>query len=141
MQHAYLAQVLLFEGRNTEALATAKAEPDEFWRNWGLAFACWANGDHAASDQALHWLIEHDADDSGSQIAQVYAQRDQPDEAFRWLDHAFDTNDGGLQQLRISAFMAKYEKDPRYEAIARKMRVWPEAPTGADAQRPAGSGS
>ena len=115
--------------RHVVRVAVAKQEPDEFWRNWGLGFAHWANGDKAASDQALQWLIDTNADSAGSQIAQIYAQRGQDDEAFRWLDHAFDTNDGGLQQLRISPMLGKYEKDPRYEAIARKVRVWPVKPT------------
>jgi tetratricopeptide (TPR) repeat protein len=132
VQHAFLATVLVQQGRNAEALAIAKQEPDEFWRNWGLAFAYWANGERAASDQALQWLIANNADDAGSQIAQVYAQRGQADETFRWLDHAFDKNDGGLQQMRMNSFLAKFEKDPRYEQIARKVRVWPGSePAGA----------
>jgi Flp pilus assembly protein TadD len=125
VQHAYLAVLQVLQGRNAEAVATAKQEPDEFWRNWALAFAYWGDGDRAASDQALQWLIKTDADDAGSQIAQVYAQRGQDDEVFRWLEHALDTHDGGLTQMRVSPFLAKYEKDPRYEAIARKVRVWP----------------
>jgi serine/threonine-protein kinase len=123
VQRAYLACVQVVEGRGAEALATAQQEPDEFWRNWALAFAQDANGNRAASDQALDWLITHDAEDGASQIAQVYAWRKQPDETFKWLDHAYESHDGGLQQMRLSLFLAAYENDPRYLAIARKVRV------------------
>ena len=124
VQHAYLTCVLIAQGRNTEALTTAKQEPDEFWRNWALALAQYANGDLAASDQALAWLVKNDPDDGASQIAQIYAQRKQPDDAFKWLDHGIDAHDGGMQQIRLSLFLVPYEKDTRYEAIARKVRVW-----------------
>ena len=127
VQHAYLACVQVTDGHSAEALATAKREPDEFWRNWALAFAEDANGNRAASDQALDWLLRNDADDGASQIAQVYAYRKQPDEAFKWLEHAYESHDGGLQQIRLSLFLAAYENDPRYEAIARKVRVWTDA--------------
>ena len=134
VQHAYLAGMQVLAGRPVEALATAQQEPDEFWRNWALAFAADANGDRAASDRALDWLIKNDADDGASQIAQVYGYRKQPDEAFKWLDHALESHDGGLQQMRISLFLAPYEKDPRYAAIARKVRVWDES--GATVRQP-----
>jgi tetratricopeptide (TPR) repeat protein len=139
VQHAYLAIVQMLQGHNAEAVASAKQEPDEFWRNYGLAFAHWGNGDRAASDEALQWLIKNDADDAGSQIAQVYAQRGEDDEAFRWLEHALETNDGGLTQIRVSPFLVKYEKDPRYEALARKGGVWTGAAGSAEAPRPPGT--
>ena len=134
VQHAYLAGLQVLAGRPAEALATAKQEPDEFWRNWALAFAADANGDRATADRALDWLIKNDADDGASQIAQVYGYRKQPDEAFKWLDHALESHDGGLQQMRISLFLAPYENDPRYAAIARKVRVWDES--GATVRQP-----
>jgi tetratricopeptide (TPR) repeat protein len=140
VQHAYLANLQIFQGHNAEALAMAKQEPDEFWRNWALAFAYWVNGDRAASDQALQWLIKNNADDSGSQIAQIYAQRQQPDEVFRWLEHSFETHDGGLQQMRISTFLAPYEHDPRYVDLAKRVRVWPEGSGGTEAPRAPGPG-
>jgi len=126
VQHAYLAAVLALTGRSAEAVTTATAEPDAFWRLWGLAIAHDADGDRAASDQVLGQLLERHSEDGAFQIAQVYAHRQQPDEAFKWLDHAFRANDGGLQQMRTSVFMARYEQDPRYIDIARKLRLLPQ---------------
>jgi serine/threonine-protein kinase len=125
VQHVFLALVHVHEGRPAEAVATAKKEPDEFWRNFALAFAEDANGNRTASDQALAALIKKEADSGPWQIAQIYAYRKQPDEAFKWMEHAYEVHDGGLQQMRTSTFLAPYEKDPRYEAMARKVRVWP----------------
>lgn len=68
-----------------QAVMTAKAEPDPRWRNGSLGLTTWANGDRAQSDALLKKLIAVNADTSGSRIADVYAQRGQPDEMFRWL--------------------------------------------------------
>jgi serine/threonine-protein kinase len=127
VQHAYLAITLILQGRSSDALAAAQAETDPFWRTYALALAHSAHGDQAEGDAALQKLIAEDADDAGSQIAQVYALRKQPDEAFKWLDHAYETHDGGLQQMRLGAFLGPYMKDPRFEAIARKAHVWTDS--------------
>jgi TolB-like protein/Flp pilus assembly protein TadD len=123
--HSFLALVQIQKGQLPQAIASAKGETDPFWRNWALTLAYEANGDHAQADAGLQKLIAEDADDGGSQIAIIYAFRKQPDEMFRWLDHAYDTHDAGVQQIRILSFLAPYEQDPRFEAIARKVGVMP----------------
>jgi TolB-like protein len=141
-QHAYLTIVQVLTGRSAESIDSAKAETDPFWRTYGLALAYYAHGDQVQADAELQTLIKESAEDSGSQIAQVYALRKQPDEVFKWLERAYETHDGGLQQMRVSPFLAPYEQDPRYEALARKGGVWTEAvpPVPADA-KPGASGS
>src|SRR5262249_47510408 len=67
VQRAYLASLLVVTGHAADAVATAKEEPDEFWRTWALAFAYDANGDRAASDRALDSMLKNDADDGASQ--------------------------------------------------------------------------
>jgi TolB-like protein/lipoprotein NlpI len=123
VQHAFLATTQMLAGRVADAIATAQAETDPFWRTYALALVHTVNGDHAEADAALQKLIAEDADDAGSQIAQVYALRKEPDEVFKWLEHAYETHDGGLQQMRLSAVLAPYEDDPRYQALARKLRL------------------
>ena len=125
--HAFLALVQIQKGQLAQAVASAKGETDPFWRNWALAIAYQANGDHAQADAELKKLIAEDADDGGSQIAIIYAMRKQPDEMFRWLDHAYETHDSGVQQIRVLPFLAPYEQDPRFVAITRKVGVMPAA--------------
>jgi len=121
-----IAQIGL--GRSAEAVATARSEPDPFWRTVALALAYWANGEHAQSDAALQQLIKENADDGGSQIAQIYAQRGDADQAFKWLEHARASGDGGVAEMRGTPFLLRYRDDPRFIAMARELGLMPEDP-------------
>ena len=124
--HAMLGLALSLQGSAAEAVAAADREPDPFWRTFGLAMVHEANGDRAASERYLQQLIAAHADDSPMQIAQVYALRKQPDEMFRWLDHALAVGDGGLTEMRLTPFVVDYADDSRFVALARKVGVMPE---------------
>jgi len=127
-QHAWLAVTQMLAGDLASASTTARLEPDPLWRNWAMALTAWANGDRALSDAPLNGLIASDADDAGSQIADIYAQRGQPDEMFRWLEHAYATHDGGAVEIYTSPFVTTYRDDPRFADFARKVGVMPPAP-------------
>lgn len=142
---AGLAIVQLLQGDHATALATAKQETGPFWRTYALALAYWADGEHAKSNAELKLLIDRYADDSGSQIASVYAQRGQPDQAFHWLEHAVATHDIGALQMRIDPFLARYQRNPRYLAFARKLGLVgngePAPAASATTAAPAGAAS
>ncbi|HET7777981.1 MAG TPA: tetratricopeptide repeat protein [Rudaea sp.] len=131
--HANLALALTFRGHTAEAIEAARQEPDEFWRNYGLALACFAHGDRNGSDAALAWLIKNDSDDGAMQIAVVYAQRKQPDEVFHWLEHALATNDPGVTELYGTPYVIAFRDDPRFSALAKKIGL---PPLPADAPKP-----
>ena len=121
----YLAVILALQGKSAEAVAMAGQEQDPFWRNWGLAMAHELNGERAKSEPYLQQLIVRNADDAAMQIAMVYAVRKQPDEMFRWLEHARETGDPGIFELRSMYFVVDYRDDPRFIAFARKIGVMP----------------
>ena len=77
-----LAIIQILRGKSAAAVEFAKKETDPFWRTYALALAHFANGDRAEADAALKKLIDEDADDGASQIAQVYALRKEPDKMF-----------------------------------------------------------
>ncbi len=91
-----------------------------------LALAHFAHGDRAEADAALKKLIDEDADDAGSQIANVYALRKEPEKMFEWLEHAWTTHDGGVFELLITPFLRAYKDDPRFIAFAQKVGVMPK---------------
>jgi len=122
---AYLAVAQALGGSTAQAVDTAKQEPDEFWRNWALALACFANGNRSESDTALAWLVKNDSDDGAMQIAAIYAQRKQADEAFRWLEHALDTHDPGVTELYGTPFVTLFRDDPRFAALVKKIGLPP----------------
>ena len=121
-----LAVIQILRGKPGPAVELAKQETDPFWRTYTLALAHFANGDRAEADAALKKLIAEDADDSGSQIASVYALRKEPDKMFEWLEHAWTTHDAGVTELLLNPFLRAYKDDPRFIALAQKIGVMPK---------------
>ena len=72
-------------------------------------------------------MIDEDADESGTQIAEVYALRKEPEKMFEWLEHAWSTHDAGVFELLTDPFLLTYKDDPRFIAFAQKIGVMPKA--------------
>ena len=62
-------------------------------------------------------LIKEQADGNALDIAQVYAFRDQSDEAMHWLERAYAQKDPYLFQIKGDRLMKGLEADPRYKAF------------------------
>src|SRR5437868_4700423 len=124
--YTYLAIIQILRGNSGPAVELAKQETDPFWRTYALALAHFANGDRAEADAALKKLIDENADDGGSQIAQVYALRKDPEKMFEWLEHAWTTHDSGATELLSNPFLLAYKDDPRFIAFAQKIGVMPK---------------
>jgi serine/threonine-protein kinase len=122
-----LAELNILRGKPDAAVESAKEVPDPFWRTYALALACFANGQRAEADAALKKLIDENADDSGCQIAAVYALRKEPDKMFKWLEHAWATHDVGVTYMLSDPFLLAYKNDPRFIAFAQKIGVMPKA--------------
>jgi hypothetical protein len=45
------------------------------------------------------------------------------DRAFEWLERAYAQRDGGLAQLKGDPLLKSLERDPRYAAFLKKMRL------------------
>ncbi len=127
MAHAVLAMALFQQNQTSEAVEIAKQEPEVLWRNYALAMAHWAKGERAASDAALQVLIREHAGDAATQIAGVYAQRDDAEAMFHWLEVAHQQGDPGIFEIRYMPFIARYQDDPRFVAIAQRVGVMPKA--------------
>jgi tetratricopeptide (TPR) repeat protein len=122
-----LAIIQILRGKPGVAVELAKQETDPFWRTFGLALAQFANGERVEADAALKKMIDEDADDAGSQIAQVYALRKEPEKMFEWLEHAWTTHDAGVTEMLQDPFLLAYKDDPRFIAFAQKIGVMPKA--------------
>lgn len=75
------------------------------------------------SDAALKELIEKFHANAAWSIATVYAQRNERDEAFKWIDCAYSQHDGGLIFLRIDPLLKNLHNDPRYTAFLNKLHL------------------
>lgn len=127
--HFWLAIIQILCGQPGAAVELAKQETDPFWRTYALAQAYFAHGDRAEADAELKKMIDTDADGAGSQIAQVYALRKEPDKMFEWLDHGWSTRDPGVAQLLFDPFLRAYKDDPRFIVFAQKIGVTPKTAT------------
>ncbi len=116
----YIGLVLLAQGDAPAALMAIEQVASD-WRLFGTAIAQHALGDAEASDAALKKLIEIWAAPGAVQIAHVYAFRGEIDQAFDWLEQAYDNRDPGLAQMLLHPLLANLHDDSRWEPFLDKM--------------------
>jgi TolB-like protein/Flp pilus assembly protein TadD len=119
--HLQLAIIEIQRGNAQGALAAAQQEPPGIWQDVALAFARQIGSDRSAADVALKTLIDKGAGSSAYKIADVYALRNDANEAFAWLDRAWSNRDSGIQGLLCDPFILRYKDDPRFAAFCRKV--------------------
>jgi hypothetical protein len=98
-------------------------EPDPLWRGCGLALAYHAVGKKKESDDALADYIEKFQNEAAFQIAEIYAYRGETDKAFEWLERSYKQRDTGLAQLKGDPLLRSLERDPRWTAFLKKMKL------------------
>ena len=121
--HAYLGRILLVQSRPQEALTESEQETSPLWRMQGLALAYHALGRTKEADATLAEFIAKYQADGAFQVAELYAFRGEADRAFEWLERAYVQRDGGLSEMKGEMLMKKIERDPRYVAFLKKMRL------------------
>ena len=87
--HTLLSEIYVLQGRPQDALAEIEREQKELFRLQHYAIAYHALGRKKEADAALSELIAKYHVPNTYQIAEVYAFRNQSDEAFEWLDRAY----------------------------------------------------
>ena len=110
-------------GEPGKALEAARLEPGDGWRLTAEAIALEAAGDSSASAEKLEQLIVGFGNDWPFQIAIVLATRGNRDDAFRWLDRAYEARDAGITTLKVEPLIESLRDDPRYSALLRKMQL------------------
>ena len=124
--HAELGNALMLKGDAQGALVEIEQDTSELWRMVGLPMAYHALGRKADSDAALAALIAKLEKEAPSNIAYVYAYRDEPDKAFAWLDKAVEYSDPGLTSIATENLYDKIHTDPRWLPFLRKVGKAPE---------------
>ena len=93
------------------------------WRIFGQALVYHAAGKRRESDAALGRLIKAYSSVASYQVATVCAYRNEAGRAFEWLDRSYEVRDAGITQLIGDPLMKNVEKDPRYNAFLRKVKL------------------
>src|SRR6267142_3585441 len=121
--HEGLGLLYLAQGRAQDALAEIEREQMGMWRLQGQAVAYYTLRRKKESDTALNELIAKYQSQSAFLIAEVYASRKEPDQAFKWLDRAYVQHDSGVAETKVSSLLKNLHGDARYIALLKKLRL------------------
>ena len=121
--HILLSQIYVMQGRPQDALPEIELVRYDHLRAFLYAIAYYALGREKESDAALSELIAKYHAGDAYQIAEVYAFRNQSDEAFEWLDRAYAQRDGGLIGTKVDPLLKSLHNDPRYAAFLKKLNL------------------
>jgi TolB-like protein/Tfp pilus assembly protein PilF len=119
--HYDLGRILLAKGEIAAAVAAFDAEPDVYWRSFGIPLGAKAQNRSADAKAALAVQLEHPAG-AEFQLAETYAYLGDADQAFKWLDAAAD-RDLGIVWLRNNPLLKGLTGDPRYALLLRKVNL------------------
>jgi TolB-like protein/DNA-binding winged helix-turn-helix (wHTH) protein len=117
-----LSKIYVMLGRPRDALPQIELIRYEPERAYLHAIAYHALGREKESDTALSELIAKYPRNTYT-IADVYAYRNQYDEAFQWLERAYARHDSGLAQTKVDPLLKNLHKDPRFAAFLKKLNL------------------
>jgi TolB-like protein/DNA-binding winged helix-turn-helix (wHTH) protein/Tfp pilus assembly protein PilF len=115
-----LSQIFVLQGRPQDALLEIERVRYEPQRAYLDAIAYYALGRKQESDAALSRLVAKYQQNT-YRIAQVYAFRNQSDEAFEWLDRAYVQRNSGLIETKVDPLLKSLRRDPRYATLLKKL--------------------
>ena len=118
-----LGNLQLITRAPAEALAIYRKISEAPLRDTGIAMAEHSLGNDRQSQQALDAAIAKGAHGFASQIADVFAWRNEKDKAFAWLERAHEQHDGGLAELSTDVLLASLHDDPRFKALRRQINL------------------
>jgi hypothetical protein len=75
------------------------------------------------SDAALSELITKYQASNPYQIAEIYAFRNQSDEAFEWLDRAYAKYDDNLIFTKVESLLKSLHNGPRFAELLKKLNL------------------
>ncbi len=119
--HYLLGYDELKAGKADIALTHFQLILEDPWVLAGTAMAEYTLGNARASQQALDALIDQYGVGYGFQIAAIHAWRGENDQAFKWLERAWQQRDAGMARLRYDPTLANLHDDPRFAALVKKM--------------------
>ncbi|MGK2926579.1 MAG: hypothetical protein ACSLE2_13265 [Lysobacterales bacterium] len=137
---AYRARVKALQGRGESALREAAQEADPFWRRYAQILALSAAERPEEAEPLLQAMVTEDGQVAAFQLAELYAFRGETENAFEWLQRAWDQKDPGLGALLGNPLLANLVGDPRWPEYLEQLGLPPElapgSPPGLPLERP-----
>ena len=117
--YAGLGYSYLMAGKFEEAATAAQKDAADWARLTILACARWGQKKIPESDAALAEMKQKFAETAAFQIAEIYAYRNDRDQAFEWLERARRQRDAGVAQMRSDPLLTNLHNDRRWNAFLR----------------------
>jgi tetratricopeptide (TPR) repeat protein len=118
-----LGQLELLEHQPEQALTHFRQTELATFSLSGQARAEYSLGHVDASQRVLEQLIAKYGKGSAYFVARVYAWRGEKDQAFEWLERAYEQRDPGITSIKIETNFRSWRGDLRYKALLRKMNL------------------
>jgi TolB-like protein len=121
--HKVLSEIYVMQGRPQDALPELELVRYDPVRTALYAITYHALGREKESDAALAELIAKYQATNAYEIAQVYAFRNQSNEAFEWLYRAHAQRESGLILTKVDPLLKSLHGDPRFAAFLKKLNL------------------
>ena len=119
--HYAKGKVLLAQGKMEEALEEFKQEKHDFFSLYGMNFILYAMDGESNTKSVFNEFLEKNSQTDPANTADLYAFRGDYDNAFKYLNEAFNIKDPVLiEALSYPSFKPMY-KDPRWKEIIEKI--------------------
>jgi TolB-like protein len=123
--HGILGLAYYGLGDFQHARSSCEAKPEYWICQWCLAITYDKLGRRADADAELKkWQAEM-GDGAAYQYAAIYAQWGDTEKALEWLDTAMRVRDPGLTYLKTDPLVDPLRKEPRFQAIERRLNFPP----------------
>jgi tetratricopeptide (TPR) repeat protein len=116
-------------GRHTEAIAEAKRAlelaPDLAWSKSVVAQLSARAGDKDTALKLIEEIKKMPPNNTSYMIAIDYACLGQKDQAFEWLNKAYESKDWSLNRVGVEPWIDNIGSDPRLADLVRRMGLKP----------------
>jgi TolB-like protein len=121
--HVALGLVFLYQHKPNEALQEMGKETDEASRLLFSSQVLWELGRRTEADELMAGAKARYGDAAAFMIAGRYAIRNEKDEAFMWLDRAYEHREPGVIEIRTDEAFQNLHEDPRWKAFMSKLKL------------------
>lgn len=109
------------QGKKQEAWEEVQKEPSEFWNLFTSTVVANSLGNYQVADSLLVEFIDQYSDSNPVMLAYLYADRDETENTFIWLEIAYEQKDPDLTEAINYNNFSKYYQDPRWKAFITKL--------------------
>ncbi|WP_271856252.1 tetratricopeptide repeat protein [Patiriisocius marinus] len=119
--HYYYTRILLQQNNIDEARKAIKAELDDGWSLQMLSDIHFKLNELDTSEMYMQQLFYKYTNEMAYQIAESYSFRNDKENAFKWLEKAYDVHDVGLNEILAEPRFRNLHNDKRWNKFIDKM--------------------